>query len=268
MPPLTPDERVSVTKLHSLAGESIDEVVSVRPFRSPHHTSSRIALVGGGNPPRPGDISLAHHGILFLDELPEYARSSLEALRQPLEDRFISISRAAGHARYPADFMMVATMNPCPCGFYGDIKRECSCSQPQIMKYQQRLSGPLLDRIDLVVHVNRTDNDALVAKRDVSEKQHSAARSSIISARKKQSIRYESSTRYNSSLSSKQVSMHIPLSADVITLLSQATDRLGLSARSYFKLIKVARTIADLEGVPDVTKTHMAEALQYRPATS
>ncbi len=268
MPPLTGTQRVDVTKLHSLAGETIDDVVLERPFRSPHHTSSRVSLVGGGNPPKPGDISLAHHGILFLDEIPEYPRASLEALRQPLEDRTISISRAAGHARYPADFMLVATMNPCPCGFYGDNKRECTCTQTQILKYQQRLSGPLLDRIDLVIHVNRVDNDQLVVHKTKTSSQHDQARSSIESARQHQHDRYGSSVRYNANLSSKQVSTSVSLPPDVLSLLSQAADRLGLSTRSYFKLIKVARTIADLDGSNGITAAHMAEALQYRLPTS
>lgn len=268
MPPLTATERVAVTKLHSLSGEAIDDAVTARPFRSPHHTSSRISLVGGGNPPRPGDISLAHHGVLFLDELPEYPRASLEALRQPLEDRHISISRAAGHARYPADFMLVATMNPCPCGFYGDEKRECTCTQQQILKYQQRLSGPLLDRIDLVLHVNRTSNDDLVTIRSLSDTQHKQAQNDIIESRSRQSNRYKSSSRYNSSLNSKDVTSYFNLSTEVLSLLSQAADRLGFSARSYFKLIKVARTIADLEQADDISTTHMAEALQYRHVTT
>jgi magnesium chelatase family protein len=210
---------------------------------------------------------LAHHGVLFLDEIPEYPRSTLESLRQPLEDRQVSISRAAGHATYPANFMLIATMNPCPCGFYGDDKRECSCSSLQIQKYQQRLSGPLLDRIDLVVNVGRIDNDTLVSHKADSYLQHQKAQKSIVQALNTQLNRYKSSVNdnmYNSDLSSKDVTQHITLSPPVRELLAQATDRLGLSARGYFKVVKVARTIADLDGAEILTPTHVAEALQYR----
>jgi magnesium chelatase family protein len=267
LPSLTARERIAVTKLHSLSGEVISTAAKTRPFRAPHHTSSRIALVGGGNPPKPGDISLAHHGVLFLDEIPEYPRSTLESLRQPLEDRQVSISRAAGHAIYPANFMLVATMNPCPCGFYGDSKRECSCTSLQIQKYQQRLSGPLLDRIDLVVNVGRIDNDTLASHKANGYLQHSSAQKSIVQALNTQLNRYKSSVNdnmYNSDLSSKDVTKQITLSAPVRELLAQATDRLGLSARGYFKVVKVARTIADLDGAEILAPSHVAEALQYR----
>lgn len=267
MPQLSASERVAVTKLHSLSGDSIETAAITRPFRSPHHTSSRISLIGGGNPPKPGDISLAHQGVLFLDEMPEYPRSTLEALRQPLEDRQVSISRANGHAIYPANFMLVGTMNPCPCGYYGDDKKECTCTSMQILKYQQRLSGPLLDRIDLVVAVGRTDNDSLSRHTANGNLQHLAAQKLIVQAMNNQFIRYSRSSKsnaYNSSVSSKDVSKLIQLSDDARSLLSQAADRLGLSARSYFKVIKVARTIADLENAEIVAPSHVAEALQYR----
>ena len=267
MPELTPLERIEVTKLHSLTNSAIDACALSRPFRAPHHTSSRISLIGGGNPPKPGDISLAHQGVLFLDEIPEYPRSSLEALRQPLEDRQVSISRANGHATYPANFMLVATMNPCPCGYYGEDKRECTCSSIQILKYQQRLSGPLLDRIDLAVSVGRTDNDALSRHNASGNLQHVEAQKMIVQAMSKQFNRYGSSAKnntYNSDVSSKQVSKLINLHDDARLLLSQAAEKLGLSARSYFKVIKVSRTIADLNNEEQVSTAHVAEALQYR----
>lgn len=264
LPPLSLTEQIQVTKLHSLSGEVASEALLDRPFRSPHHTASHISLVGGGRNPVPGEVSLAHLGVLFLDELPEYPRSSLEAMRQPLEDNEIHISRANSRVSFPANFMLVATQNPCPCGYYGDTLRECSCSTTQILQYQKKVSGPLLDRIDLVVHVGRVPHDELLKKAKL--KQADTIRSHIENARILQQKRYGKSTVNNATLSSRQIKNQLKLSEDVRLLLSQASDRLGLTTRSYFKVIKVARTIADLDQESEITTKHISEALQYRAA--
>lgn len=264
LPQLTLSEQVAATKLHSLAGEINDGVITSRPFRSPHHTASSVALTGGGNKPKPGEISLAHLGVLFLDELPEYSRSSLEALRQPLEDRQISISRASGRTTYPANFMLVATMNPCPCGYYGDQTKECTCSSSQILAYQKRLSGPLLDRIDLILNVSRVPNESLLINTGSDAEQHKKAIDLITNATSQQRKRFTDTRRYNSSLSSSEITSRAHLSNEAKRLLVTAADKLGLSARSYFKVIKVSRTIADLESAEQISTRHVSEALQYR----
>lgn len=265
MPDLTDEEKIAVTKLHSLAGEIDGAIVSVRPFRSPHHTTSTIAVVGGGTKPKPGEISLAHLGVLFLDEIPEYSRSVLEALRQPLEDKKISVSRVGGKMTYPADFMLIATMNPCPCGYLGDSSKECRCSQNQIISYQKRLSGPLLDRIDLVVNVSRVPNDILLSMSKMkTNKQQIFAKESIQKARKAQALRYRGRLKYNGTLSSSEVQRQLHVLPDAKELLAKAGEKIGLSARAYFKVIKVAQTIADMSGKNEIEKEHIAEALQYR----
>lgn len=263
LPPLTRQEQIDTTKIHSLAGILTDDILYSRPFRSPHHSASKIALIGGGTKPLPGEISLAHLGVLFLDEIPEYPRSSLESLRQPLEDKAISVSRINGHARYPANFMLVATMNPCPCGYYGDKKKPCSCSSMQILNYQKKLSGPLLDRIDLIVHIEPIEYTKLLNDSN-NNLQHLSAVEVINNATALQYQRYNSSFKYNTNLNNRDISKYAMLSSDAARLLTQAADKLALSARSYFKAIKVARTIADLEKSEDIKENHIAEALQYR----
>lgn len=265
LPALKPAEIIAVTKLHSLLNSS-SHIVTDRPFRAPHHTASRAALIGGGSKPRPGEISLAHLGVLFLDELPEYPRATLEALRQPLEDRTVTVDRAAGRVYYPADFMLVATMNPCPCGYYGDVSHRCTCSATQIDHYRKRLSGPLLDRIDLIVPVSRVSERELLARPQRSQREQQAALLDISRAVRAQQRRFTLDDHYNSGLSSANIIEAARLEPEAQDLLIQATKQLTLSARSYFKVIKVARTIADMDGAATVSQIHLAEALQYRGA--
>lgn len=267
LPPLTAEERLEVTKIHSLSGSRIDTVVTNRPFRAPHHTSSQVALVGGGSRIKPGEISLAHLGVLFLDEIPEYPRSVLESLRQPLEDHIISVSRANSQVTFPANFMLIATMNPCPCGYYGDPERECTCSMTNILAYQKRLSGPLLDRIDMVIPVSRIPHRELLNAKASTKEQHSKALADINNAKAIQTKRYNSSKKSNNSLSNSEIKRFAPLSPQAKQFLDTAAEKLKLSARSYFKVIKVARTIADITGEKDIEIPHLAEALQYRKVT-
>jgi len=275
LPPLSKQESLAVTKIHSIAGER-EQIITARPFRTPHHTMSPIALIGGGGKPRPGEISLAHLGVLFLDELPEYPRSVLEALRQPLEDKSISIARAGGRTTYPANFMLVATMNPCPCGYFGDATTECTCSSTQILAYQKRLSGPLLDRIDLIITVKKASHKNLLSINTLQELQHAKVFEHILSAQTEQMNRYNSSNIYNASLTSKDIRKYLSLSPEAQQLLLSASQKLNLTARSYFKVIKVAQTIADLDDAATAHETsdtphfrtiqaaHIAEALQFR----
>ncbi len=263
LPELTLEEKISITKIYSMAGMTTDEIVESRPFRSPHHTSSATSIIGGGANAAPGEISLANRGVLFLDEVPEFPRSVLEALRQPLEDKTITISRANRKTTYPADFMLIATMNPCPCGYCGDPTHECKCSETQIQNYQKKLSGPLFDRIDMYVSVEKVKNDDLRLGVPDETREHNVVKNTITGAVARQKARYGAGI-YNSSLSSFEVSQYLKLEPAAEKLLNAASERLSLSARAYFKVIKVAQTIADLDGAPLILAKHLAEALTFR----
>ena len=264
LPELTPEEKIDITKIYSIAGLATDEIIEERPFRGPHHTASATSIIGGGTMAIPGEISLAHKGILFLDEIPEFPRSVLEALRQPLEDKEISISRANRKTTYPADFMLVATMNPCPCGYLGDPTHECKCTEIQIQKYQKKLSGPLFDRIDMNIVVEKVDNADLLKQMSDSDKEHTVVKNNITGAISRQKARYGRDGMYNSSLSSFQVSKMLKMESAAEKMLTNASERLNLSARSYFKTIKVAQTIADLDNSDVILAKHLAEALTFR----
>ena len=265
LPPLTHDEALEATRVHSVAGRlsSGSGLLAERPFRSPHHGVSDAGLVGGGGIPRPGEASLAHHGVLFLDELPEFRRSALESLRQPLEDGSIHIGRARAAVRLPARFMLVAAMNPCPCGHHGDGRRPCTCSTTRIRHYLARVSGPLLDRIDLHVTVPATRPEALVGRQPAESS--AAIRSRVVAARERQLRRYEGMGAYcNAQLGPRATREHCGVDEGGAALLEAAIRELGLSGRAYHRILRVARTIADLDGAPVVDPDHLAEAIQFR----
>jgi len=266
MPPMCFEEAIETTKIHSICGflNNKRSFLSLRPFRSPHHTISDIGLLGGGTNLAPGEVTLAHHGVLFLDELPEFKRSTLEVLRQPLEDGKVTITRASGSMTYPAEFVMVAALNPCQCGYFGDLKRECRCSPAQVQRYRQRVSGPLLDRIDIHVEV------PAVSFKDLSGNHTSepsgVIRERILAARAIQQKRFAGSaqTRCNARMGSKAIKAHCAIDDAARELLRMAMSELHLSARAHDRILKVARTIADLEAAPALTAAHLSEAIQYR----
>ncbi len=264
LPKPTFEESLEISKLHNLAGRQATGIIYTRPFRAPHHTASSAALIGGGAKPRPGEITLSHGGVLFLDELPEFPRSVLEVLRQPLEEGSITVARASGSITFPARFMLVATRNPCPCGYAGSEGAKCNCEQTAISRYQRKVSGPLLDRIDIVTEVAQIDHDSMIKAR--------AAESSQIVARRVQTARLIQQTRKydnygtcNSHMSTKDIQRYCKINNDIARLAAFAMQNLGLSARAYSRILKVSRTIADLEQSENLEVHHFTEALQYRP---
>jgi len=265
LPPSTVDEALEVSRIYSIVGllPPDSSLVTTRPFRAPHHTISTAGLVGGGSLPRPGEVTLAHLGVLFLDEFPEFHRDALEALRQPLEDGHVVISRALGSLRYPAQLVLVAAMNPCPCGYFGDPERECQCSFGQIRRYHKRISGPLLDRIDIHIEVPRLPAREIM---DPAEAEPSAPiRERVAKARAVQQHRFMGSRIFcNGQMTPRHLRQFCGLAPDAEAILRAAFDQMRLSARAHHRILKVARTIADLEGAPDIRAAHIAEAIQYR----
>ena len=266
LPAMTIDEALDVTRIYSVADLLPSDVplIRARPFRAPHHTISHAGLVGGGNWPHPGEISLAHRGVLFLDELPEFSSKVLEVLRQPLEDKVVTISRAQGSLTFPANFQLAAAMNPCPCGYYGDPSRPCTCSSTMVTRYQKRISGPLMDRIDIHMQVPRVEYQKL---RDMQPGESSATvRARVEAARERQRVRFEGTDiASNADMRPAQIRKYCELDDPCQALMKTAMRQLQLTARAYHRVLKLARTIADLAGAGEVTQVHLAEALQYRP---
>lgn len=265
LPPLTPEESLETTRIYSALGQLKpgESLLAVRPFRAPHHTISDAGMVGGGTVPTPGEISLAHHGVLFLDELPEFNRRSLEVLRQPLEEGRVTISRALHSVTFPARFVLVAAMNPCPCGYLGDAKRTCKCSPPQIERYLGRISGPLLDRIDMHIEVPAVPFEELSGRNEGTSS--GVMREQVLRARRRQRERFGGSgTQVNGRMTSRQIRKHCQLDANGSALLKAAMEELGLSARAHDRILRMARTIADLEDCSEIRFEHLSEAIGYR----
>lgn len=265
LPDLNFEEALEITKIHSIAGELPQNtpLITTRPFRSPHHTVSGTSLVGGGRIPKPGEISLAHFGVLFLDELPEFNKNTLEVMRGPLEDGAITISRVNATLTYPCDFMFVASMNPCPCGYYGSKDKECTCTPQMISKYMGKISGPLLDRIDIQIEVTPVKYKKLDSTENIETSKEIKQR--VNKARKIQQDRYKEEKVYsNSQLTPKLIEKYCKLDEGGRKILQAAFEKLGLSARAYGRILKVARTIADLEASENIEQRHIAEAIQYR----
>jgi len=265
MPEMSEDDAIETTRIHSVSGQldARHAFLTTRPFRPPHHTISDAGLLGGGTNPGPGEVSLAHHGVLFLDELPEFRRSTLEVMRQPLEDGEVTISRAAGSLTFPARFMLVAAMNPCPCGFYGDTKRQCRCSTRQIEQYRQRISGPLLDRIDLHVEVPLVDFRELSSA--AAGESSAPIRERVVAARRIQAERFRKAAHAtNSAMGPRLVKAHCRLDSESSGYLEHAMEEMNFSARAHDRILKVARTLADLAGAENIRPPDILEAIQYR----
>lgn len=266
IPPMSLEEAIESTKIHSISGMLNGEqaFVATRPFRAPHHTISDVGLLGGTANPSPGEVSLAHNGVLFLDELPEFRRSTLEVMRQPLEDGRVTVSRAAGSVTFPSEFMLVAAMNPCPCGYFGDLKRECRCGPLQVQRYRQRISGPLLDRIDLHTEVPAVEYRDIASTR--VEENSEAIRDRVVRARERQRVRFtkDAKTNCNARMGPRQIKACCSLGEESQDLIRVAMTELNLSARAYDRILKVSRTIADLAGSETITAEHVSEAIQYR----
>jgi len=266
LPKMTLEESLNVTKIYSVSGllKKDTPLITSRPFRSPHHTISDVSLIGGGRIPTPGEVSLAHHGVLFLDEFPEFQKKALEVLRQPMEDGVVNISRVYASLTYPADFMLLASMNPCPCGYLGDDKIECTCSSSQKERYKTKISGPLLDRIDIQVRVPRQDYEKLKISNRKSESS-AEIRKRVNKAREIQLERYKGTNiLFNSMLTPSKIETWCKIGEEEEKLMKMAFDNLHLSARGYHRILKLARTIADLDGAKNITSAHLSEALQYR----
>ncbi|MBI5037364.1 MAG: YifB family Mg chelatase-like AAA ATPase [Candidatus Kerfeldbacteria bacterium] len=267
LPPLTPTESLEVTQIYSVLGKlNQPTLVTERPFRSPHHTTSAVALVGGGSSPRPGEISLAHRGVLFLDEFPEFSRHVVESLRQPLEDGVVTVSRAAAAMSFPARFMLVAAQNPCPCGYLNDPDRPCSCAPFQIIKYNKKISGPVVDRIDIHIRVPRLNFTEI--GQPSAHDESAAIRARVLAARQRQVERLRGTGQtMNAEITVREIRTHCQVGEATSALLKKAVDQFHLSGRAYFRILKVARTIADLENDTNISIDHVAEALQYRSKT-
>ena len=262
LPPLSFEDILEVTSIHSVAGVLTKNIITQPPFRSPHHTSSYVSVVGGGTLPKPGEITLAHKGVLFVDEFPEFDRKVIDSLRQPLEDKVVSISRARGTALFPANFILIATMNPCPCGNY-QSKNECICTPNQINNYQRKISGPIIDRIDIWTEVSKIEYNKLSEKTNSGDSTNTI-KNRILAARKKQTKRF-GSTKTNGDMSAKDIEKYINLTPELKNILNKSAQKFNLSARAYHKVIKLARTIADLDNSNEIVTKHLLEALTYKP---